>query len=152
MIELNRELADVPMLGMNLFIQGGTAITLRKYDSARALLEESLAIAHEAGDSFRIAHTRNSLGDLARCEGHFAQAHACYEESLSLLGELGAARDVPVTLHNLAHVYLQQGNIERAHVPVSRKFASPARAEQWGRHRPGSAGLCCPCRCDWSNG
>ncbi len=115
MIELNREFADMPMLGMNLFIQGGTAITLGKYDAARVLLEESLTIARQADDSYRIAHTHNSLGDLARCEGHFAQAHAHYEECLTLLRELGAARDIPVTLHNQAHVYLQQGDIHRAH-------------------------------------
>ncbi len=114
-IELYRELDDAPMLGMSLFIQGGTAISLGKYDTARPLLEESLAIARAAGDSFRIANFLNSLGDLARCEGHFVQAQALYEESLSLLRPLGAARDIPVTLHNLAHVYLQQGDIESAH-------------------------------------
>src|SRR5258708_38087196 len=45
-IELYHELDDVPMLQMALFIQGGTAISLCKYDTARTLLREMLTLAH----------------------------------------------------------------------------------------------------------
>jgi DNA-binding CsgD family transcriptional regulator len=96
-------------------IQGETATALGKYKTAQLLLEESLTLARAAGDTFRIAATLNDLGELARCERHFAQAHAAYEESLSLWRELGSVREAPVTLHNLAYVFLYQGDVERAH-------------------------------------
>jgi non-specific serine/threonine protein kinase len=55
------------------------------------------------------------MGDLARSERQFVQAHSTYEESLSILCELGAAHEIPATLHNLAYVCLYQGDLERAH-------------------------------------
>jgi DNA-binding CsgD family transcriptional regulator len=95
-------------------IQGEVALALGKHNTAQLLLEESLTLAREAGDPYRIAATLNDLGDLARCERHFAQAYSTYEQSLSLFRELGAVREIPATLHNLAHVCLYQGDMERA--------------------------------------
>jgi uncharacterized protein HemY len=54
------------------------------------------------------------LGDLARCEGSFAQAGAHYEESLLHLREVGASHEVAVAQHGLAYAFLRQGNVERA--------------------------------------
>jgi tetratricopeptide (TPR) repeat protein len=52
-------------LGMSVLVQGGTAIELGYYDTARALLDEALTLAREAGDAARIAFALNWLGDLA---------------------------------------------------------------------------------------
>ncbi|MCI0440181.1 MAG: LuxR C-terminal-related transcriptional regulator, partial [Chloroflexi bacterium] len=116
-IQLLRQSPDPPtlMLGMNLLVQGGTAIELGYYDTARAYLVESLTLAHEAGDTFRIAHTLYLFGDLARCEQNYAEAQTAYESSVALLRELDASRDLTSPLQNLGHTCLHLGDVERAH-------------------------------------
>ena len=103
-------------LGMGLLAHAGVAIELGDFETAHASLDESLAIAREAGDSFRIAHALNSLGDLARCERNYENALTLYENSLSLLREVDAKHDLASVLQNLGHTCLHLGDIERAHV------------------------------------
>jgi DNA-binding CsgD family transcriptional regulator len=113
-IQLLRDSLGPPFfLGMALLAHGGVAIELGQYDTARVSLDESLAIAREAGDSFRIAHALNSLGDLARCEQKYKDAQTAYENSLALLREVGAQHDLASVLHNLGHTCLRLGDIER---------------------------------------
>ena len=102
-------------LGMALLAHGGVAIELGDYDLARASLQESLALAQDAGDAFRIAHALNSLGDLARCEERYDDASALYEKSAAFLREIGAKHDLAAVLHNLGHASLHLGNVTRAH-------------------------------------
>lgn len=101
-------------LNMGIMIKGETALALGLYDEARAALDESLAMARAAGDIFRIAMTLNCLGDLARCEDHFAEAQPAYEEGIALLRSINAARDLASLLHNLGHACLRLGDTERA--------------------------------------
>jgi predicted ATPase/DNA-binding CsgD family transcriptional regulator len=116
MIQLLRHSSGDPLvLGMVLFVQGEAAIVLGFYDTARTLLDESLTMAREAGDVFRIAHTLNAFGDLARCEQDYAEAQTNYEQSVALLRELGALRDRAYVLQNLGSTYLQLGDVERAY-------------------------------------
>jgi predicted ATPase/DNA-binding CsgD family transcriptional regulator len=115
LLELYRELDDQVALGTGIMMLGGMAVVLGKHNTARSLLEESMALARAAGDKYRIALTLNYMGDLARSERQVVQAQSTYEESLSILRELGATNEVPATLHNLAYVCLYQGDIERAH-------------------------------------
>ena len=124
MIQLYRD-SPVPSfyLGMSLFVQGGTAIELGYYDTARALLDESLTLAREAGDAFRIAHILNTFGDLARCEQNYAEAQANYENGVALLRELGASRDLASLLKNLGHTCLHLGDFKRAHALFSESLA-----------------------------
>jgi predicted ATPase/DNA-binding CsgD family transcriptional regulator/uncharacterized membrane protein YecN with MAPEG domain len=115
-IQLLRETSGPPFyLGMALLAQGGIAIELGFYDTARAVLDESLAIAQEAGDAFRIAHALNSIGDLARCEKKYENAQNAYENSVVLLRELDAQHDLAYVLHNLGHNCLHLGDVERAY-------------------------------------
>jgi len=100
---------------MSLLAQGGVSIELGSYDEARILLDESLALARQAGDAFRSAHALNSLGDLARCQENYPQALMVYEESAALLNEIGAQRDLASVLQNLGSTCLQLGDVERAH-------------------------------------
>jgi non-specific serine/threonine protein kinase len=116
MIQLLRHASGDPLvLGMVLFVQGEAAIVLGFYDAARTFLEESLAMAREAGDAFRIAHVLNAFGDLARCEQDYAEAQTCYEQSAALLHDLGALRDRASVLQNLGSTCLQLGDVERAY-------------------------------------
>ena len=120
---------------MALLGQGGAAIELGQYATARALLEESLALAHEAGDAFRAGHALNSLGDLARCEQNDSAAKIAYEQGVASLREVGAQRDLASALGNLGHVCLHLGDVERAHA----LFGESMAAHQAQRNRPGMA-------------
>ena len=116
MIQLLRASPEQPFfLGMALLSHGSVAIELGDYETARASLDESLAIAREAGDSFRIAHALNAIGDLARCERQYEAAQAAYENSITLLREVGAQHDLASVLHNLGHTCLHLGDVEGAH-------------------------------------
>lgn len=122
-IQLSRELGDAYQLGLCLYLYSPTAMTLGKYDEARAMLDEGLPLLREAGNPYRIAMALNYSGDLARCEQDYARAQNAYEESISLLRELGAVRDVASVLHNLGHVCLHLGDVERAHALFSESMA-----------------------------
>jgi predicted ATPase/ATP/maltotriose-dependent transcriptional regulator MalT len=116
MIQLLRHSSGDPLvLGMVLFVQGEAAIVLGFYDTARTFLEESLAMAREAGDAFRIAHALNAFGDLARCEQKYTEAQINYEQSVALLRELDAQRDLASVLQNLGSTCLSLGDLERAY-------------------------------------
>jgi len=135
-IQLLRESPGRPFfLGMALLSHGGVAIELGDYETARASLDESLEIAREAGDRFRIAHALNSLGDLARCEQEYQDAQTAYENSVALLREVGAQHDLASVLQNLGHTCLHLGDIERAHA----LFCESMAAHQTLRNGPGMA-------------
>jgi predicted ATPase/DNA-binding CsgD family transcriptional regulator len=101
-------------LGMTLMAGGDVAMELGDYDKAQALLNESLALAQEAGEAFRIAHTFNALGDLARYQGNYTEAISAYEKSVALLRELGAQHDLAAIVRNLGRACLLLGDVERA--------------------------------------
>ena len=123
-IQLLRDSSGPPFyLGMALLSQGSVAIELGDYATARAALDESLAIARQAGDAFRIAHALNALGDLARSENKYPEAQGAYEQSVALLREINAQHDLASVLHNLGHTALHLNNIERAHVLIRESLA-----------------------------
>lgn len=135
-IQLLRESSGPPFfLGMALLGHGSVAIELGEYETARASLEESLAIAQEAGDSFRIGHALNALGDLARCEQRFPDALTAYERSAALLREVGAERDLASVEQNLGHTYLHLGDVKRAHSLFRESLAT----HQALQNKPGMA-------------
>ena len=114
-IQLLRNSPGQPfILGMSLLAYGGAAIELGDYETAHSALDESLVIAKEAGDSFRIAHALNSLADLARCEQRYADAQSAYESSATLLRGVGAQRDLASVMQNYGHTCLHLGDIIRA--------------------------------------
>jgi predicted ATPase/DNA-binding CsgD family transcriptional regulator len=116
-------------LSMALLAQGDVAIELGQYGAARPLLGESLALAREAGDAFRMAHAWNSLGDLARCEEHYVEAQTAYETSVALLRDLAAQHDLAAFVRNLGRACLQLGDVERA-CALFRESLAAHQAEQ----------------------
>jgi predicted ATPase/DNA-binding CsgD family transcriptional regulator len=111
-------------LGMTLMAGGDVAMELGAYDKARVLLNESLALAQEAGDAFRIAHTFNTLGDLARYQGNYAEAISAYEKSVALLREIGAHHDLAAIVRNLGRACLLLGDVERADILFRESLAA----------------------------
>jgi non-specific serine/threonine protein kinase len=122
-------------LGMALMVQGGLALELGYYDTARAALDESLTLARDAGDAFRIAYILKSFGDLACCEQQYAEAQTAYEQTVALLRDLGARHDLAVPLHNLGHACLHLGDGERAHALFTESLA----VHQAQQNTPGMA-------------
>ena len=120
-------------VGMGLLSQGDMAIELGKYAEARFLLEESLVLAQEAGDIFRIAHSYNALGDLARVEGKDAEALSTYLKGADFMRRLGAQHDLASILCNLGRTYLNLGDLERAHS----MFTESLVIQQAEENRPG---------------
>jgi predicted ATPase/DNA-binding CsgD family transcriptional regulator len=112
-------------LGMGLFVRGELALRLGYYDTARAALDESLTLAREAGDTFRIAYILKAFGELAHCEQKYTEAQTAYEQSVALLRDLGATHDdLAAPLHNLGHACLHLGDVERAHALFSESMAA----------------------------
>jgi predicted ATPase/DNA-binding CsgD family transcriptional regulator len=136
LIQLLRETPEDPFfLGMALLAHGSVAIELGDYDTARITLDESLAIAREAGDTFRIAHGLNAIGDLARCQQLYEDALISYETSAALLREVDAQHDLASVLQNLGHTCLHLGDIERAQT----LFVESMAAHQDVQNKPGIA-------------
>lgn len=102
------------LLGMALLAQGDVAIQLGDYETARERLDDGLELARKDGDSFRIAHVLNTLGDLARCKQNYTEAQNAYENSAALLREVDAQRDLASILCNLGYTCLHLEDVERA--------------------------------------
>jgi predicted ATPase/DNA-binding SARP family transcriptional activator/DNA-binding CsgD family transcriptional regulator len=113
--------------------EGNAATTLKRYhalnllgilaineedDYARgaALWEESLALAREAGDTYRVGASLQCLGYAALLQGNYEQATALCEETLVVARELGSAgvEIMPETLINLGLAARARGEHKRA--------------------------------------
>jgi predicted ATPase/DNA-binding CsgD family transcriptional regulator len=122
-------------LGMALLSQGENAVQLGLYDTARERLDESLVLARQDGDAFRIAHTFNALGDLWRLEQNYVEAASAYENGVTLLRELGAQHDLASILSNLGYACLHLGEVERARS----LFRESMSVHQTQQNQPGMA-------------
>ncbi len=90
---------------------------------AQALLEQSLALSRELGDTNRIAYSLRNLGWLAYQDGNFPRSHALYEESLALFKDLNDRRGIALSLNNLAYLAQNQGDFEGAYRLFSESLA-----------------------------
>ncbi len=55
---------------------------------ARTLLEQCLSLSQDQGDKWGMVNALRRLGDLARCQGNYAQASTAYAECLRLDDEM----------------------------------------------------------------
>jgi non-specific serine/threonine protein kinase len=84
------------------------------YEWAAELLEESLALHQEAGDSRGVAWSLGNLANVSSDRGNYEQAKELYEEGLALSRELGGAELLGAYLISLGYEFLLEGNPERA--------------------------------------
>ncbi len=77
---------------------------------ARALLEESHALAREVGDTGRVAYALLSLGSVLIGQGEHTRAWALLEESLALFRELRDTEGRAWSLYFLGRVRFAQGD------------------------------------------
>jgi predicted ATPase/DNA-binding CsgD family transcriptional regulator len=112
-VQLFRESGPPLYLGMALISQGEITLQLGNFAIARERLSESLTLAQNIGDTYRIAHTLNMQGDLARLEQNYPEAVSKYEQSEALLRELNAQQDLASVICSLGFTSLFQGKIDR---------------------------------------
>ena len=105
---------DPSFTGMAYLASGNAAVEAGRYDRARQLLDESLRLALEAGDAYRVAHTYTATGYLESKLGNYAGALDAFEKSTARLRELDARHDLAAILRHLALTCLHLGDAVRA--------------------------------------
>ncbi len=86
------------------------------YESARAFLEQSLAVGRELGPAgkYGVSWSLIFLGDVALNRGEAEGAEAFYNESVALLSELGEKSFLAYSLRRLGMIALRRGDHARA--------------------------------------
>jgi DNA-binding CsgD family transcriptional regulator/tetratricopeptide (TPR) repeat protein len=100
-----------------LTLLGGLASNVENnYERATMLLQQSLVLAREAGDTYLVVMSLSNLGYAALLQGDYQRATALSEEALALAHKVGSVgvEIVPETLVNLGLAVLGQGDRERA--------------------------------------
>ncbi len=132
-IQLQREVDDLPGLGMSYYAQGVTTMILGEYQTAHQLLNEALLSARRDEDIPRLIIVLNALGDVARFEGNFVQAVTCYEESLVITRKIGAVREMSTAEIGLARAWLRSGEVDRAYHLLRQNLSMHhAQADRYG--------------------
>jgi predicted ATPase len=106
-------------------LRGAAALARGQSDfvSARAYVEESLAIERSDGDGEGIAASLHELGNLDDNQGDRESARRHFEEGLRIRRELGDRRGVSGLLHNLGILAQTQRDYERARALISESLA-----------------------------
>jgi predicted ATPase/class 3 adenylate cyclase len=81
---------------------------------AQGMMEASLAVYRELGDTQGVAMALGNLGAVAAQQGDLDGAKALFEEALASLRELGDTRGIASALNNLGIVAMDQGDLEGA--------------------------------------
>ena len=116
-----RTLADPGGAATVLFLLAEIALDRADFPRARALAEECLTVAEQAG--FRFSWPLSILAAIAYGEGDLDRARALYEQKLAMeeaRGQIGANL---ATLNDLVRVATPQGDFKAAHAFVDRVLA-----------------------------
>ncbi|MBT2211539.1 BTAD domain-containing putative transcriptional regulator [Actinomadura sp. NEAU-AAG7] len=89
---------------------------------------EAVAGFREAGDSWGIANTLDSLAQLADWRGDRARALALLDEALALTDRLGALEDTADLLYRRGDVHVHAGDLDAAHADYTRGGGLARRA------------------------
>jgi predicted ATPase/class 3 adenylate cyclase len=100
---------------------------------AAALVEKSLAVFREQGDSERAAAALNSLGLIRRSLGDLEAARSLLEESITVRRELGDEAGAAWALSNLGVVAFEQGDLDEAEARFTETIELDRRhGNEWG--------------------
>jgi tetratricopeptide (TPR) repeat protein len=97
-----------------LFEAGQLCVFMGRYNEAKPLLEESLAIARELGDPVRIAKTLQPLAMTASGMGNMAAARAYVEEAVDVARTLGDKHELATAVNGLAQLHRIEGSLDLA--------------------------------------
>ena len=93
---------------------GWFALEQSDYEQAQRLLEESLIMFRELGDTYGVAHALECLVVAKTRGSEYGRAAQLGEESLALYRELGHKWGIAMSLTNLGILAQEQGEYERA--------------------------------------
>jgi len=97
-----------------LFEAGQLCGFMGRYEEAKALLEESLAIAREHNDRFRIAKALQPLAMTASGLGDLVAARRYVEEAVDHARVLGDKRELATAINGLAQLHRVEGSLDLA--------------------------------------
>jgi ATP/maltotriose-dependent transcriptional regulator MalT len=104
--------SDIPDRGLETL--GWLAWDQGDIEQGKSLLEESLRISRESGDTRGILYGLINLGFAAMLQGDYEQATTLTEEGLTLSRQLGDQPGIVYLLCNLGTIAQEQGDHERA--------------------------------------
>jgi tetratricopeptide (TPR) repeat protein len=120
---------DVPVRARVLYHAGTLAFQQSDLVRARALHDQSLALARELQDPYLTALALDGVAILIRKQGDLIQARALYEESLMMLRKLDRMQEIPWSLFRLGQVLLRQGDHVQAQQLGDESLAGLRKAE-----------------------
>jgi predicted ATPase/DNA-binding SARP family transcriptional activator/DNA-binding CsgD family transcriptional regulator len=102
------------------------------YTRGAALFKESLALAHEAEDAYRVTASLIALQYCYVLQGNYERATALYEEALAAARELGNAsvEIIPEALVNLGLAALGQADYQRAVMSFKEALVTSQNSER----------------------
>jgi predicted ATPase/transcriptional regulator with XRE-family HTH domain len=111
-----RAIGDPRFTAYGLNILSWNALTLGRYDEARAALEESAALSRSVGDRWGLGFAYRGLGIIAQTQDEHLQAIDMFHQSLDTFTELGARQDVARLLSEMSRSFFALGNdVEAEH-------------------------------------
>jgi tetratricopeptide (TPR) repeat protein len=123
-LSISRSLGDPRLIVYNLTQQARTAHVLNQYERAKAMLEESLALAEAVDDRFSLGLSLVFLGETAQAAGELTEAQIRFEESITLFQGIDDLLNLARAYIYLAHVELTLGNA----ILAQKLFTTAARA------------------------
>jgi tetratricopeptide (TPR) repeat protein len=109
-----RKTDDVWTLGWCLYVLGGLAFHVRRFDEAMAALTEAEALCVRHGQLTDLVSVLQEMAEIARTLGDYQGALSLLARAKSIVIESDNKVGVAVLAYTLAEVALQLGNIEEA--------------------------------------
>jgi predicted ATPase/class 3 adenylate cyclase len=106
--------APTPARARALRAAGAMAVLNGDFETARARIDEAVALNESIGDSYGAAEARFLYGFAAVEQENFEAARQPLEESRQIFRELGDEHFLGVVTYNLAWTYNELGELERA--------------------------------------
>jgi tetratricopeptide (TPR) repeat protein len=113
-VEMWRRMDDRSGLPRALEILGESEVERGHYDTARALQEEALLVAGDAGDDHTRMCTLGELANLDFLEHRYEQSIGLFRQAIAIARELGDPVQLVITQHNLACTLHKMGRFDEA--------------------------------------
>jgi predicted ATPase/transcriptional regulator with XRE-family HTH domain len=105
-----RLIGDLRMTAFGLRLLSNSAFTLERYDEARAVLEESVALNTSVGDRWGLGSAYRGLGIIAQVLGQHQEAVVMFGKGLDTFTELGGSWWVARVLADMSRSVFALGN------------------------------------------
>ncbi len=109
-VEEWRLIGDPRFTAFGLIQLSQCAINLKRYDEARAALEESVELNTSVGARWNLGASYRGLGAVAHAQGEYQQAIIMFRQSLNIFAELGGRQEEARALAEMGHSLCLLGN------------------------------------------